>query len=43
MNNDDKKKETKKLQRELNRYIRGDSTFNYFIQQCMQIEEFYRE
>lgn len=43
MMSEDKKKEIKKLQREMNRYVQGKSTFNYFIQQCMQIEEFYRE
>src|SRR3972149_55804 len=32
-----------KLQRELNRYVQGKSTFNYFMHQCLQIEEFYRE
>jgi len=40
--NEYKKKEIKKLQRELNRYAGGKTTFNYFIQQCLQIEEFYR-
>jgi len=40
---ENKKKETKKLQGELNKYIQGKSSFSYFIRQCMQIEEFYRD
>lgn len=38
-----KQKEIRNMRHQLEDYARGKSTFNYFIKQLMQIEEFYKD